>query len=747
MDMNRTTLSAALLACCLYASSAAQASQNLISNGELERAPTSAAPAAQEMPTGWEPFIVGPAAKIQIDPSDPHAGKSAARIDADEITRAYIRCKTPIEVVPGETIDAAAWVKVRDVPADKGAVIMIAEFADSKGTTLSFEKFTTLNLKTAGDGWSRIKGSVKIPEEAARLHLRLGFSYSKGSVWWDDISVTAKQGLACRIDLPDNRLSPALKKLPVTLLNRDASTKPLHVQVTIGKQTFAAKHTPNGEIVQRLGIPIGILKPGDTTVVASLLESKTAPKPIFTDEVKATIPPPLTLGIPSPTHWVFDDTNPIIEGLVDVAVPDEIRDGATLSVRVLDSNGTLRGQWQPGGGGPQDGRREFSFKTAVVPEGDYKLVATLTPPRGLPVITSEQPWHVIPGSQAHVTINGRGYPEYNGKPIFPLGIFNGGKFKEQAAAGFTVTHAYNAVRIESDDLIAADKRAMGFLDSTQQNNMKALCMIPMKLAIAGDFDGVRRRVRMFRNHPALLAWDEEEGFARGDFKPDTLKKIREIVQQEDPNHPFMVGDSHDAITRIPPDRSNFFPLEQMDLGMWWWYPFPLKQREADALLGEDAGPANADLTLVPPAFLVNAKTRKPLWIGIQSYKKPGEGSRYPTPAEYRAQAYMALCHGAKGLMWYGGSVHGGIFLAPEEGHWPELKKIVREIRDQQDMFMAPNDTPPALEPSDAPVSVMAKKLGRKKVVIAVNRSAHPVEVTLGGEALPLEPFGVYIAKE
>jgi hypothetical protein len=29
----------------------------------------------------------------------------------------------------------------------------------------------------------------------------------------------------------------------------------------------------------------------------------------------------------------------------------------------------------------------------------------------------------------------------------------------------------------------------------------------------------------------------------------------------------------------------------------------------------------------------------------------------------------------------------------------------------------------------------------------VNRSAHPVEVTLGGEALPLEPFEVYIAKE
>jgi hypothetical protein len=105
-------------------------------------------------------------------------------------------------------------------------------------------------------------------------------------------------------------------------------------------------------------------------------------------------------------------------------------------------------------------------------------------------------------------------------------------------------------------------------------------------------------------------------------------------------------------------------------------------------------------------------------------------------------------HGAKGLMWYGGSVTGGIYNAPKsENNWPELKKVVREIRDNTDLFMAPNDTPPALEPSNAPVTVMAKKLGKKKVVVAVNRTAHPVEVTLGGEALPLEPFGIYIAKD
>jgi len=729
------------MVCSLCICSASHAAKNLINNGDLEGSPASA---AQELPTGWEPLVIGPAVKIQSDPSEKHTGRSSIRIVADEISRAYARSTAPIEVVPAETIEAAAWVKVRDVPAEKGAVIMIAEFDDSKGTMVGVEKFATLPIKSAGEEWTKIKGAVKVPENAARLHLRLGFSYSKGSCWWDDVTVTAKQPLACRIDLPEGRLSPAMKKLPVTLLNRDGSTKPLHIQVTVNKQTSAVKHVPNGEVVQRLGIPIGALKPGEATVTASLMESKGA-QPIFVDQSKATVPPPLTLGVPSPTHWTIDDTRPVIEGLVDVAVPDEVREGATLSVRVIDSAGSLRGQWQPGGGGPQEGRREFSFKIAQLPEGEYKLVATLTPVRGEP-IKSEQPWHVITGEKTRVSINARGYPEYNGKTIFPLGMFNGGRFKEQAEAGFTVTHAYNAVRIEDSNLIAADKRALGFLEATAEHGMKAVFMLPMKLAIAGDFDGVRRRVRMFRNHPALLAWDEEEGAARGDFKPDTLKTLRQILAEEDPNHPFLVGDSRDAITRIPPDRTDFFPLGEMDLGMWWWYPFPLKQRQADALLGEDAGPANSDLELAPPTFLVNAKTRKPLWVGIQSYKKQGE--RYPTPDEYRAQAYLALMHGAKGLMWYGGSVTGGIYNAPKtENNWPELKKVVREIRDNADLFMAPNDTPPALEPSNAPVTVMAKKLGKRKVVVAVNRTAHPVEVTLGGEALPLEPFGIYIQKE
>jgi hypothetical protein len=362
-------------------------------------------------------------------------------------------------------------------------------------------------------------------------------------------------------------------------------------------------------------------------------------------------------------------------------------------------------------------------------------VSELNAGGGAKPFRAEQPWQVIPRRLARVTLNSAGYPEYDGKAIFPMGIFNGGKFKEQAEAGFTVTHAYNAVRLE-EDRENADQNALRYIDGTQANGMKMLFMVPMKAAIAGDFDAVRRRVRTFRNHPGLLAWDEEEGFGRGDFKPDTLKKLRQIITEEDPNHPFMVGDPYDVISRIK-SRSNFFPVSEMDMGMWWWYPLPLKKPSAtmattaQALEGEEEQARWDELT--PPQFLTKANTDKPLWVGVQSYKK--KDSRYPTPLEYRAQAYIAIIHGAKGLMWYGGSVTGGLFLAPEEGHWDDLQKIVKELHGLAPEFMSPTVDTPKVSPAGALISVCIKESPDRRVMLAANRGPATLEVTFSSSKL------------
>jgi hypothetical protein len=211
----------------------------------------------------------------------------------------------------------------------------------------------------------------------------------------------------------------------------------------------------------------------------------------------------------------------------------------------------------------------------------------------------------------------------------------------------------------------------------------------------------------------------------------------------------MVGDARDVIGRIPSERRDLFPADAMDLGMWWWYPFPLGGSKTASALEGDEGPRGAEL--VPPSFLVNAETKKPIWVGVQSYKKPQSWARYPNPTEYRLQAYTAIIHGAKGLMWYGGSVTGGLFLKPDEGHWEYLQQLVAELRELSPVFLGETLDPPKVEPADTLVSVALKRGGQRTVLLAANRGSAPVDVTItasglaGGASVLTEKRNVNIA--
>jgi hypothetical protein len=426
---------------------------------------------------------------------------------------------------------------------------------------------------------------------------------------------------------------------------------------------------------------------------------------------------------PIPTHWVKEDGAPQISGEIDLQVGSAQRDGATLSLLVIDSAGKACGSWKSSEA-LKDGWNHWEIKLPDLPLGDYKLVGSLAPKSGNE-IRDEQTWHVIHRADSKVIVNSNGYLEYKGKPIFPLGIYNnGGHMKEMAECAFTVSHAYNAMGVVRGEP-APDLRPQAFLDESQKCGMMCLFLVPRGFVFSHDWDEVRRRVRMFRNHPALLAWDEEEGLARGDMHPDDLKTLVKIIHEEDPNHPIMIGDSRDGIRKVT-DRSNFFPVNEMDLGMWWWYPLPLGGGKPSALDGEEAAHGRE---LAPPSFLTQRNTDKPIWVGVQSYKKPAEWARFPTPVEYRAQAYISMIHGAKGVMWYGGGVEGGIFGNLKEGHWDDLKALAKELNEMSPVFMSPTGEAPSFSPKEALISVMLKKLPDRTVLLTANRGGNPVDVS------------------
>jgi hypothetical protein len=207
----------------------------------------------------------------------------------------------------------------------------------------------------------------------------------------------------------------------------------------------------------------------------------------------------------------------------------------------------------------------------------------------------------------------------------------------------------------------------------------------------------------------------------------------------------MVGDSSDVTARVR-GEPNFFPDAEMDLGMWWWYPFPLRPPKATAAIDEDGNePAARWDVLTPPAFLVRSATIKPIWVGVQSYRKSDGEARYPTPAEYRTQAYLAIASGAKGLMWYGGGVTGGMYFDPKAGHWDDLTVLVRELRDREHFWTAPITESLPVKAAEAHITAVIKRQpDGRSLLVAVNRGPDPVDATLVGIKHHFEPYGVLV---
>jgi hypothetical protein len=227
--------------------------------------------------------------------------------------------------------------------------------------------------------------------------------------------------------------------------------------------------------------------------------------------------------------------------------------------------------------------------------------------------------------------------------------------------------------------------------------------------------------------------------ARGLTTPANIAALYTLVRKLDPDHPLVLGDTRDVIEKLQVDRRDFFPDASMDAGIWWWYPIPIKAEKGNALEGrEETGGL-----MESPSWLTTTRSKKPLWIAIQAYQKPGRDARFPTPAEYRCQAYSSIIYGVKGLFFYCGSGQkdyegkpAGILNKPELGHWDYVKQLAGELRDfSPEIMAAPAAGKLQLTPTNAPVIFATRELDGKIYLIAANKSGLPQKARWQGELL------------
>ncbi|MCX7597823.1 MAG: hypothetical protein N2512_03000 [Armatimonadetes bacterium] len=235
----------------------------------------------------------------------------------------------------------------------------------------------------------------------------------------------------------------------------------------------------------------------------------------------------------------------------------------------------------------------------------------------------------------------------------------------------------------------------------------------------------RHAADKFGQHSALLGWHLVGKPDAELTPPSVIAETARILADLDPFHPIATTLS------MPSEMAEYTPA--LDVVLAWTDPIP------------QSGPVTVGI-IVDQAR--EAAGGKPVWALIQSVghawswdrrlNKTGEG-RLPTPAEHRCMRYLALIHGARGLLDYSfvldAGQRGESFVitrdAPEL--WAAIARTNRELA-AIEPFIARGDWHPVQLSVDEPVQAAYWTTGDFLLMIAVNTSAEPAV-----SALPCAP--------
>ena len=258
------------------------------------------------------------------------------------------------------------------------------------------------------------------------------------------------------------------------------------------------------------------------------------------------------------------------------------------------------------------------------------------------------------------------------------------------------------------------------LDEARKNGIKAILHLDEINGViasgeAGDkkdlFEIASSAIKDFKDHPAVAGYymiDEPSN------APDVAQRIaraRKVLEAVDPKHPgfsCLLGGYEDLLKTVD---YRVLLIDIYPLGVGWNGDFSGYIHELER------GARNAG--------------DRPLWVILQAFGKPNAW-KIPTPEEIRAQVWLALAHGAKGIVYfiyqsttgYQGEWLQGLVdmdLKPMDSRLDEVGRINADIKK-----LAP--TLPKLKPADfklpeMPPSIVAKGFtdGKSRFVIIANK--------------------------
>jgi len=247
----------------------------------------------------------------------------------------------------------------------------------------------------------------------------------------------------------------------------------------------------------------------------------------------------------------------------------------------------------------------------------------------------------------------------NGKAFFPLGLYvvqsltDTSQLDEIANSTFNTLMNYNINN-------GTDAQRMNYLNQLESRNLKLIFSLSEYFGHGiEDMDTITRKVNTFKNHPAIISWyiNDERG---PEYLPELVARY-ETIKKLDGNHPVW--------------------------SVHWNTNWLIREAHTTDIVGVDPYPIdNNPITLVSRMADGARQAGKPLWLVPQifdwrDYPNDPAGrdrtGRPPTRDEMRAMTYLAINHGAKGLIYYSYfNIRDDIDY---KTRWEEIKRIVSEI--------------------------------------------------------------------
>jgi hypothetical protein len=452
-------------------------------------------------------------------------------------------------------------------------------------------------------------------------------------------------------------------------------------------------------------------EPGEHALVLRLVDSESG-RTLFTQSRVFDVPPPLV--VESLPYYQYTAK---AEADIYVSLSPSASAGTELVVSVVKT-----GDESPVAVMKYDRLEQSPIRASLDMEraekGAYTIQAEIR--HGDRQLASAKSSPLSYNPRPRVGFDASGYLTVEGKPFFPIGIYqiatpNGddSQVKEAAEAGFNTAVWY-------DTGLEAIKEKM---DICHRHGIKSF-IYPTAPFVSKKGNETRETIiediKARMDHPGLLGWyvaDEPEGIGKATV--DMVRGVYDLIKSIDSDHPC-------SMVIMSPDAAKMYGR---GADVVWVDPYPLPGKPVTFVSEALEGVVNA---------VESVEKNKPAWVVPQAFDWAiwwsgalKDGIHRPTPAEDRCMTYLAVVHGAKGVLYWAHSP-SRYKISDYPEHWSMIKRLAGEMKKMSPILVTPTSkTELTITPTTATIDSMVKDLGAETYVIAVNRTARAQEAVIG----------------